>query len=355
LDKNELAALVESLCERPFVGDQEGRPPAIQALAQRAARALSDADEEQFGSVAGQAESPLAELQQAESPPAENPGRDTAALASILSGTATDAQCQAFQGAAMRSEAVRLEAQSALAFVDGIEQAPLRAPVHLVEHVRASAGSTPSRARPGIWPRLSGNLLGRRGGQVAAACAVMLMAGGLSWSLLRRADWTPDGAAVPVATNPKEAPPIGAIDAKPEPAPAPAAPIPPPAPAPAPAPSPVLAPAPASTPVQALADPCDQRSFATSQVATRSAAEPKAAKPAPNGQSKPATAVAALEPGCAVNAGATEAGRNPQAAVRPERPAKIGRSDRAPSAAAASAPVRPPPPAVRPGPIEQRR
>jgi hypothetical protein len=349
LDKKELAALLESLCERPFVDDQDGRLPAVQDIAQRAARALSHADEEQFGSMAGQAESPRAESQQA-----ENPGRDTAALASIFSGTANDAQCQAFQEAAMRSEAVRLEAQSALAFADGVEHAPLRAPAHLVEHVRASAGSAPSRARPGIWSRLSRNLLGKPRGQIVAACAVMLMAGGLSWSLVwRPADLTPDGAAVPVATNPTEAPPVGGVDAKPDPAPAlaPAAATPPPAPAPAP--SPVLAPAPVSAPAQA--DPCDQRGLATPQVAARSAAEPKAAKPAPNGQANPATAVAALEPGCGVNAGATEAGRNPQAAVRPERPAKIGRSDRAPAAAAASAPVRPPPPAVRPGPVEQRR
>jgi hypothetical protein len=340
LDHKELAALIEALCERPLASDQEAQPPAIQAIAQRAARALSQADEEQVGSVAGEGESPPAESPRTESQPAE----DTAALASILSGTATDAQCQAFQESATRSEAVRLEARSALAFVDGIEQAPLRAPAHLVEHVRASAGSAPLRARPGIWPRLSRNLLSKPGGQIVAACAVMLMAGGLSWSLLwRPADLTQDGLAVPVATSPKEAPPIGGVDAKSDPAPALAAPTPPPEPAPAPA--------------QALADPCDQRSFTTSQVETRSAAEPKAAKPAPNGQPKPAAAVAALEPGCPLNAGTTEIGRNPQAAVRPERPAKIGRSDRAPAAAAAAAaaPVRPPPPAVRPGPIEQRR
>jgi hypothetical protein len=346
LDKKELAALLESLCERPFVGDQEGRPLDVEAIARRAAHALSHAEEEQFGSMAGQAESPQA----------GDPGRDTAALASILSGTATEAQCQAFQEAALTSDAVRLEAQSALAFVDGIERAPLRAPAHLVEHVRTSPGGAPSRAKPGIRSRLSGG--GKRRGQAVAACAVMLMAGALSWSLLwRPADLTPDGAAVPVATNPKEAPPISGIDAKPDPTPAASIPTPTPAPVPVPAPPPpVLAPAPVSAPAQALADPCDQRRFATSEAGARSAAGPKVAKPVPNGQPKPA-AVAAIDPGC-INAGTTEAGRNPQAdqgPLRPERPAKIGRSDRAPAAAAASAPARPPSPAVRPGPIEQRR
>ena len=128
LDKNEIAALLEALCERPFAGDQDGHPLDAQAIASRAARALSHTDAEQPGAIAGQAEAG-----QAEAGRAESPGREAAALASILSGTATGAQCHAFQEAAVASGAVRLEAQSALAFVDGIEQTPLKAPAHLVE------------------------------------------------------------------------------------------------------------------------------------------------------------------------------------------------------------------------------
>jgi hypothetical protein len=369
LDKNEIAALLEALCERPFEGDRDGRPPAPQAIASRAGRALSHADEEQSGSMAGEAEAGQA----------ESPGGETAALASILSGTATNAQCHAFQEAAMTSGAVRLDAQSALAFVDGIEQAPLKAPAHLVEQVLASAAGAPPRPRPGIWSRL----WGAPRGQVAAACAVMLVAGGLSWSLLLRpADLPADHSAVPVATNPDEGPPVSDIAPKraPEPAfaPAPAlAPEPAPAFAPAPAPAfapvpapaaPVLAPAsaPSPPPLQALADPCEPRSLAASEAGARSRVEAKAAKPAPNRQPKTAAA-SAPEPGCAVNAGAIEAGQNPQAdqgAVRAARPAaKIGRFERDPPAAAASAPAsspsagaaRPASPALRPGPIEQRR
>jgi hypothetical protein len=352
LDKNEIAALLEALCERPFAGDPDGRPPAV--------RALPHADQEQSGSMAGGAEVGHA----------ESPGRETAALASILSGTATDAQSQAFQAAAMTSGAVRLEAQSALAFVDGIEQTPLKAPAHLVEHVLASAAGARSRSRPGIWSRLSG----APRGQVAGACVVMLMAGGLSWSLLLRPADLPAGhPAVPPATNPEAEPPIS--DVAPRPAPAPAfapsaapafAPAPAPAFAPVPAPAaPVLAPAPSPPPLQALADPCEPRSFAASEGGARSNREATAAKPAPDRQPKTA-AVAAPDPGCAVDAGAIGAGQNPQAdrgPVRAANPAaKIGRADRERPAAAASAPAsapaagaaRPASPAQRPGP-EQRR
>jgi hypothetical protein len=357
LDKNEIAAMLESLCERPFAGDPGEQPLAVEANARRAAQAPSRADEARSGSTVGQAE-----LHQT-----ENLGQVGAELASILSGTATDAQRHGFQEAAVASDAVRLEAQSALAFVEGIEQAPLTAPAHLVEQVLAPAGSAPLDSKPSIWSRLSGSRLGGRRGQVVSACAVMLMAGGLSWSLLwRPADLAPDGAAIPAASNPKEALPIDG----PQPGPASVlvplasapAPTPPPTPALAPPPTrdlTILVPAPASAPAQALADPCAPRSFSALEGEARPKVESKAGKPAPNQQSKIAAA-SAPDPGCVVNGGAIEAGRSPpadQARVRAERPAaKTSRSDRDPAAAAASAPAaRPASPAVRPGPIEQRR
>jgi hypothetical protein len=346
LDKNEIAALLESLCERPFQGDQEGPASAMQAFAHRVERALSDA--EQSASLAGQPET-----QAAESHKADNLSQSSA-FASILSATATPAQCHEFQEAARTSGAVRLEAQSALAFVDGVEQSPRAAPAHLVEQVLASAGRVPSRSRPGIWSRLSGSRLRRRRGQLVAACAVMLMAGGLSWSLLRApAELAADHAVVPAAMSPKGGVPVG--DSSPKPAPASAA-----TPASGPAPASVapaaLAPAPglaASPPpaAQALADPCAPGGFATAQAGAPSRVEPEAAKPALERQPKTAAA-SAPEPGCSVNAGATEAGRDPQAdqgALRAGRPAaKTGRFDRDPAAAATSAPAAPYPGAARP-------
>ena len=341
MDKNKkIAALLESLCERPFEGDPQGPAPGLPAMGSRIAQALSDTKAQRSGAPSGSADSG----------PADNPGRLTAELAAILSGTAGAASCHAFQEAAVESGAARLEAQSALAFVEGIEPAPLAAPAHLVEQVLAAADGAPATSKPGIWSRIAHGRLGRRPAQVVAACAVMLMAGGLSWSLL----WRPAELG---PTNPKEAPSLG--DVLPEPSPAPAL---APTRALSPSPEPV---APAPAPQQALADPCQPSGFAQPESAAPSRVE--AAKPAPKPSSKPSSKTAALpepDPGCAVNPAAVETGRNPLADVGPlpaERPAaKIGRSDRGPPAASASAPAasgaaRPASPAARPTAIQPAR
>ena len=140
MDKNKkIAALLESLCERPFEGDPQGRPPGMSAMGSRIAQALSDAQAPRSGSASEAV---------ASSGPADDPARLTAELAAILSGTAAVAPCQAFQEAAVTSGAVRLEAQSALAFVEGIEQAPLGAPAHLLEQILTPAGGAPQAAEP---------------------------------------------------------------------------------------------------------------------------------------------------------------------------------------------------------------
>ena len=367
-----IAALLESLCERPFEGDPQGRPPGLSATGSRVAQALSDAGTPRSGSAPELPASGAAD------------DRITAELAAVLSGTAAS---PAFQEAAVTSGAVRLEAQSALAFIESIEQAPLGAPAHLLEQVLRPAGGTAAggtaaggaaATAPGIWSRIVHGRLGRRPAQVVVAtCAVMLMAGGLSWSLLwRPGDLEPRGVAAPAGTNPKEAPPsLG--DIAPEPSPTAgamrAAPVPqdlPPAPAFAPASVPAPAPvlpsptlAPARSAVQALVDPCEPGSAAKPEAGTPSQVE--AARRVPKLPAKTAVA-AAPDPGCAVTPGAVGAGQNPLAqnpvadvgpppAAPP--PAKIGRSDRASPAAAASAPTaaRPASPAMRPTAVQPAR
>ena len=382
MDNNKkIAALLESLCERPFEGDPQGRPPGMSAMGSRIAQALSDAQAPQSGSAP--------ELPEP-SGPADDPARLTAELAAILSGTAAIAPCQAFQEAAVTSGAVRLEAQSALTFVEGIEHAPLAAPAHLLEQILTPAGGAPvggtaAAPKSGIWSRIVHGRLGRRPAQVVVAtCAVMLMAGGLSWSLLwRPGDLEPQGVTAPAGTNLKEAPPsLGDIGSEPAPPPPPAsmpaasvpqalapaaqppaaqAPAPPLAPAPVPATAPIILPAPAFAPsgsVQAFVDPCESGGSAKSETGAPSRVE--AARRAPKLPAKTA-AVAAPDPGCAVNAGAVAAGQNPLADVVPvpaARPAaKIGRADRASPAAAASAPAaaRQASPAMRPTAIQPAR
>jgi hypothetical protein len=364
LDKNK--KIFESLCERPFEGDPQGRPPGMSATGSRIAQALSDAETPRSGSASEAV---------ASSGAADDPARLTAELAAILSGTAAVAPCQAFQETAVTSGAVRLEAQSALAFVEGIEQAPVGAPAHLLEQIFTpaggmAAGGAPVAPKLGIWSRIVHGRLGRRPAQVVVAtCGVMLMAGGLSWSLLwRPGDLEPRGVTAPAGTNLKEAPPsLGDIAPEPSPTagsmPAASAPqSPPPAPAFAPASVPAPAPvlpsptlAPARSAVQALVDPCEPGSAAKPEAGAPSGVE--AAKRAPKLPSKTAVA-AAPDPGCAVTPGAVGAGQNPLADVGPlpaaPPPAKIGRSDRASPAAAASTPAaasgaaRPAPPAMRP-------
>jgi hypothetical protein len=315
------------------------------------------------------------------------PGQPVTELAAILSGTATEAQCGAFHEAAATSGAARLEAQSAMAFVDGIDAAPLAAPAHLVEQVIADqtrlAAAAQSRARDwsGVWSGLAGHFIGRRGGQVVAACAVMLMAAGLSWSMLRpTADTTsvmaPPRAVEPVVTVPKEAqpidaaPPIGAVG--PPPAMAPAA-----APGLAlPEPKPVtpvrVAPPPAD--VQALADPCTPRTVAKSEAQASSDVRFRVVRPEPKRPAQTAD-LAAPDPGCGVDTGSRlvtnpvpggTAGGNPRAdraPVRADRRAgQVGRSERVPAAAAASTPAaapypaaaRPASPGPRPSAIQSR-
>jgi hypothetical protein len=341
LDKKELAQLLESLCERPFAGPEGSRPADV--AASRIAQALSNRDAEQ--------------------PEAQNRG-PPAALAAILSGTATEAQCGAFREAAVSSGAARLEAQSALAFVDAIEQAPLAAPAHLVEQAVALGGGTGSR--PGfwsaLWSSLASNLFGRRAGQVVAACAVMLMAGGVAWSLLGPAG-VGSGALAPVSTAPKMVQPVSVVGAPaagtPEAAPEPVRVEPTPEQASPVAPMPVVPrPAPA---VQALTDPCPPRLAAKSEVQASSDVRFRVTKPEPKRPPKAAD-LATPAPGCPADTGSrlvvdpapegTPAG-NPSAArgpVRADRPPQAGRVDHVPAAAAPAA--RPTSPAIRPSSIQ---
>jgi hypothetical protein len=350
LEKNEIAALLESLCDRPFADDPDGASPTMADMAGRTAPGRSGAPgRERAGANA------------------EDPRGATVALASILSGTATAAEGHGFQEAAIASSAVRLEAQSALAFIDGIEQAPSGAPAHLVDAALASAGGgrrrplDASQRRPSIWSRISGIRIGARRGGVAAAGAMLIMAGGVSWSLISRHGAAPqDRVAVPAATNPVDAPPVIPEAVKPEPG---LEPVPDPIPAPPPAPmsAPISAPvpaqtaAPAGTPAQARADPCETRSAAGLEPPPTTTAD--AAKRAPSRPQRKTAAVA--DPGCP-DAGATEAGLNPktdqapvQAPVHAVRPgSQVGGLDRhrptaalsVPRSAPAAAPAKPPRP-----------
>jgi hypothetical protein len=185
LDKDEIAALLDALCERPLAGNPEAAAADVQAFASHAAPALSRSGMPQSAAMPG----------------AED-GVDMAAFASILSGTATEAERQAFEAAAAHSGALRVDAQSALAFADAVEQAPMTAPAHLVDAFlvpAAAAGAGAAASRGGaFWSAVMG---GPRGPRWASAFVVLLVAGALSWWFVEQ----PQPASTPASIVPIQA------------------------------------------------------------------------------------------------------------------------------------------------------
>jgi hypothetical protein len=188
LDKKKIADFLDSLCERPFADPRVDPAVEWQALSSHAALPPVDATPDQ-------ALDPVVDAERA-----------NAALAAILSGVETDAERRAFAAAASQSPAVRADAQSALAFLDGIEAAPQAAPAHLVERILgaedgiaagvAAAGPTTMAARLAAW------FSGARRWRAAGACLVLLTAGGVSLSQFRGpADPPAEPAAAPESSR----------------------------------------------------------------------------------------------------------------------------------------------------------
>jgi hypothetical protein len=165
VDKREIIALLEAVCDRPLAaGPQE--PADLQAFCRDAVEALAQA---------GDAET------------AADADRLTAALAAVLSGTDSEEARRTVEEAVLRSPAARLDAQSALAFIDALEETPQAAPAELVAEllavdraVAAHAAAAPA-AGAGLWSRIAGAPWPARRWQLAAACAVLLIGGTASW------------------------------------------------------------------------------------------------------------------------------------------------------------------------------
>jgi hypothetical protein len=130
LDKNDLAALLDALWEHPLDNGEAESSAELRALQCALAQTLTKN---------GQASTPMPDT-------TEERDRMTAALASILSGQGDEAARRVFAEAALRCAAVRLDAPSALAFVDAIERSPQAAPPHLVEQIIADDSVATARA-----------------------------------------------------------------------------------------------------------------------------------------------------------------------------------------------------------------
>jgi hypothetical protein len=159
MDKKD-ASLLDALCDRPLAADDSDPSPRLRAFCIEAAEALRG-------------------LGDGSPDPTADPDVAAALIATVHSGLETEAERAAFNSAATRSAAFRLDVQSALAFVDAIER-PERAPAHLVASLAASA------ARPEPRPRAWRLLAVRPHWRVATAFTVALAAGGLASALYLR-------------------------------------------------------------------------------------------------------------------------------------------------------------------------
>jgi hypothetical protein len=212
LEKSEVIALIEALCERPLKDGPAGSPAELQAFCREAAKALSQAGD-------------------APTRPGLNTIADadrlTAALATLLSGSDAEAAHRTVAEAMLRSAAARLDAEAALAFVDAIEQSPQTAPAHLIEEMLAAdraagAGSAPplkAAAMSTVWSLIAGGSWPARRWRMAAACAVLLVAGVASWSVYwPQTSSTAGGSAVPMAKTTSEQRSVADAPAAPRPA-----------------------------------------------------------------------------------------------------------------------------------------
>jgi hypothetical protein len=211
LEKSEIIALIDALCERPLEDGQAEPSAELQAFCREAAKALSQAGDPSADvgpdSIAGI-------------------DRHTAALATLLSGSDVEAARRTVAEATLRSAAARLDAESALAFVDALEQSPQTAPADLVEGVlagdRATGTVLPAREGAGIsalWLRIVGGFRPVRPWRMAAACAVLLVASVASWSAFwLQTDPTVGGSAEPTAKTTSQPRSVADAPAPPKPA-----------------------------------------------------------------------------------------------------------------------------------------
>ena len=167
VERKDIAALLESLCEHPLADGQAEPSPELEALRRAAAQAFREDN-----------------AARGEGSDATEATRLRAALAALMSGTAGEGERRIVADAVLQSPAARLDVQSAQAFVGAIEHSLQSAPARLVDEILVrdgarSAGSVAVRERAGsanICSLIVGRSWPARGWRVAAVCTVLLMA-----------------------------------------------------------------------------------------------------------------------------------------------------------------------------------
>lgn len=210
MEDQDITTLLQSLCEHPLADAQTEPPGELLALCRKAATVLL---QDSHGKLDRAADS-IADTD-----------RVTGALAEILSRDNAEQARHIIEVAAARSAAVRLDVQSALTFVNAVEQSTQSAPAHLVNEVLAAdhTGSSRSTApfasvrTTTIWSHIAGSSWSVRRWRIAA-CAVLFVAGMASWSVWQRPDPAAEGSmALPAAKTTNEPPAIAVSPAPPTP------------------------------------------------------------------------------------------------------------------------------------------
>jgi hypothetical protein len=253
LDKNEIARLIEALCDGPLDGQAE--PSAeLSALRREAARAFAET-----GGDAPDADALIA------------------ALAASLSGSANEAARKTLAELITHSASARLDAESAANFVETIERTAETAPAHLVAEFSETAPA-PRVAAEGFWSRVGAGFRPARISRIAAACCVVLVASAASWSIYwREGEHPASPPASPAAMIESYAPAVAKTESartdskKTEGAKTESA---------SPTPAVADAPAPPAAPKPALAarQPCEPRDQLREALRTRSSAVAEARK-----------------------------------------------------------------------------
>jgi hypothetical protein len=166
VEKAEIAALLEALCDRPLA-DGQSDAADLQAFFREAAKTLSRSKEaEELASTA-------------------DLNRLTSALATLLSGEDSESARRTIVDAVLRSDMTRLDVQSAIAFVDGVEQSPQPAPSALVDALLAAdrvTASAATRSRVGgAWSRLMAASWSPHRWRMVGACVIVIAVGTGSW------------------------------------------------------------------------------------------------------------------------------------------------------------------------------
>ncbi|MFB9264098.1 hypothetical protein ACFFWD_13095 [Bradyrhizobium erythrophlei] len=183
MEKSDVASLIEALCDAGADGQAEAST-AMLALRREAAKALLD--------------SALLDRAGADDAAVVDPDRVAATLAALLSGADAEAALRA-----LADRAMRLNAESAFAFVDAIEQSAEPAPSHLVEDLICAAVPATSRgtAAPSLRLRIADRFWPAQRWRLVGACVAVLIASAASVSLYWEAPERPAIPHAPVATS----------------------------------------------------------------------------------------------------------------------------------------------------------